>query len=744
MAYYLGIDLGTTYTAAAVHEGSAQRGPEVVTLGERGPTAPSVLCLQPDGGFVAGDAAERHAVTEPQRIARQFKRRLGDPTPLLVGDAAIPAEVLTGQLLRWVVDTVVRARGGERPASIVLTHPANWGPYKRDLLDKAAEIAGLSGVILVTEPQAAAISYAAQERVDEGAVVAVYDLGGGTFDAAVLRKEADGGFTILGSPEGIERLGGIDVDAALFARVTASVDEAYESLDPDDPQALAAVSRLRIECTQAKEGLSLDSEIRVPVLLPNVQTQVRVTRAELEEMIRPTLAETVTALERALRSASMSAESVDHVLLVGGSSRIPLVAQLVSSGLGRPVAVDTHPKHAVALGAAIVAARAAGALTAQPRPPAPRPAAPIPAPGAMPASMSPPDAPQAPMAPPPSPAPPAPAPLTPPAPAPAAAPSGPATYEQPAAFVPPVPASSPEPRPPAPGPAPAAPHAAGGRGTLPPPPTAPPPGRGGPPPAGFGAPGPSAPPSGFTPSEGTPPPPGFATSAPTTPPPGFAPSPSGEHAPGFGPPPSSPAAGRGPAPQEAPPGPGTGYRGGVMPPAPGTSEDLPPGYLSGDAKEKRKRSTRRRTRVGLVVGLVLVVGAVGATLATTSSGGDAQTVADVEVGECFNGGPNDAETVACDEAHQFELVGAAPAPDPEAPFPGEQQARDAGGLACVDLLTTYYGAGPEVVAAAGLQLDPITPTEDQWNDGMTTTYCVARDAEGATLDTSIKGQGAAG
>jgi molecular chaperone DnaK (HSP70) len=89
MSYYLGIDLGTTYTAAAVHEGSPRRGPEVVTLGERGPTMPSVLCLKPDGGFVAGDAAERHAITDPQRIARQFKRRLGDPTPRC--SSAVPA-----------------------------------------------------------------------------------------------------------------------------------------------------------------------------------------------------------------------------------------------------------------------------------------------------------------------------------------------------------------------------------------------------------------------------------------------------------------------------------------------------------------------------------------------------------------------------------------------------------------------------------------------------------------------------
>src|SRR5690606_11963664 len=203
----------------------------------------------------------------------------------------------------------------------------------------------------------------------------------GTFDAAVLRKEADGGFTILGSPEGIERLGGIDVDAALFAHVTGMLGDAYAELDPDDEQAMAAVARLRNECTQAKEALSADTEAYVPVLLPTVQTEVRVTRGELEGMIRPTLAGTVTALQRALRSASLTPHPVVHLpllgrsaripllpagqlLLVGGSSRIPLVAGLVSAGVGRPVAVDARPKHSVALGAAIVAARAAGILDA--------------------------------------------------------------------------------------------------------------------------------------------------------------------------------------------------------------------------------------------------------------------------------------------------------------------------------------------------------------------------------------------
>ncbi|HKH05568.1 MAG TPA: Hsp70 family protein [Acidimicrobiales bacterium] len=359
MTYHLGVDLGTTYTCAAVHENGRL---EVVPLGQRGPSIPSVLYLREEGDLLAGDAAERHAVTAPERIAREFKRRLGDPTPMTLGGAAARPEVLTGNLLRWAYETVVRQQG-RPPDTLALTHPANWGSYKLDLFAASAEVAGLTTVTMVTEPQAAAVSYASEERVDPGAVVAVYDLGGGTFDAAALRKEADGGFTLLGTPDGIERLGGIDFDAAVFAHVAQSLDGALEDLDPDDEAAIAAVARLRLECTQAKEALSSDSEATIPVLLPNVQSDVRLTRDQFEEMIRPTLAETVTALERALRSAEVRPADVDHVLLVGGSSRIPLVGQLVSAGIGRPVAVDAHPKHAIALGAAHVATRAAGVAT---------------------------------------------------------------------------------------------------------------------------------------------------------------------------------------------------------------------------------------------------------------------------------------------------------------------------------------------------------------------------------------------
>src|SRR5262249_27354654 len=156
-----------------------------------------------------------------------------------------------------------------------------------------------------------------------------------------LRKRADG-FDLLGTPEGLERTGGIDFDEAVFGHVASVVGPALTETALDEPRALAAVARLRDDCVTAKEALSSDTDLAIPVLLPSVQTEVRLTRGEFEAMIRPTLVDTVNALERALRSAGVAPGDVHAVLLVGGSSRIPLVGELVSRQIGRPVAVDVH------------------------------------------------------------------------------------------------------------------------------------------------------------------------------------------------------------------------------------------------------------------------------------------------------------------------------------------------------------------------------------------------------------------
>jgi molecular chaperone DnaK len=398
MGYQLGVDLGTTYTAAALSRADASGTvtTEVFPLGARSLSAPSMLYLGPDTGsdagpdagpvtaadpVMVGEAAQRRALSDPDRVVREFKRRIGDQTPIMIGDEPHTAESLAARLVRWVVDRVAE-REGEPPTHVTVTHPAGWGAHKRQLLAEAltgalAEL-HLPPVTFLTEPQAAAAHYASAERIEPGAAIAVYDLGGGTFDAAVVRTTSSGGFELLGQPQGIDRLGGIDFDEAVFEHVLAGVANGAGQppvLDDQHPLAMSAVSRLRRECVEAKEALSADTEATIPVLLPGVQAQVRLVRAELESMIRPALEETVDVLRLAVTAAGLTDEDLSAVLLVGGSSRIPLVAQLVSDELGRPVFVDADPKAVVALGAALSAVPSASPVVRAPAPD-PEPATP--------------------------------------------------------------------------------------------------------------------------------------------------------------------------------------------------------------------------------------------------------------------------------------------------------------------------------------------------------------------------------
>ncbi|MET0425454.1 MAG: Hsp70 family protein [Actinoplanes sp.] len=355
MQYGLGIDLGTTQTAAAVRVDGRI---DVVRLGGRRAEIPSLVFVKPDGGLLIGEAAERRGQTEPARLAREFKRRIGDPVPILVGGTPFSAHALTAKLLRHVLDTVTQMQGAP-PAAVIVTHPANWGPYKREQLDQAIRQADAEHVQVRSEPEAAALQHATARRIAPGETVAVYDLGGGTFDVAVLRREGDG-FVLLGEPEGIEQLGGIDFDEAVFGHVVGVLGSKTDGLDPDDPEVVAALARLRRDCVEAKESLSFDTETMIPVALPGLHTRVRLNRSELESMIAPSLADTVAATARALRAAGVAPEQLSAILLAGGSSRIPLVAQLLSTEFQRPVVADPHPEHSIAMGAAVATAGASG------------------------------------------------------------------------------------------------------------------------------------------------------------------------------------------------------------------------------------------------------------------------------------------------------------------------------------------------------------------------------------------------
>jgi hypothetical protein len=154
-------------TAAAVLADGAPGGPEMLPLGNRAMQVPSVLFVRDDGEVLVGEAAERRGVTEPARVVREFKRRVGDPVPLVVGGTPYSPQALVGRLLAWVVG-VATERRGEPPAHVTVTYPANWGPFKRDLLGQAIAMADLVGAEVCTEPEAAAITFAWRNRVAEG------------------------------------------------------------------------------------------------------------------------------------------------------------------------------------------------------------------------------------------------------------------------------------------------------------------------------------------------------------------------------------------------------------------------------------------------------------------------------------------------------------------------------------------------------------------------------------------------
>ncbi|SFR01886.1 Hsp70 protein [Lentzea waywayandensis] len=328
MHYQIGLDLGSTRTATA----TCREVPRLESV------TPTVVFANPDGSLVIGEEAERRASADPSRVARRFLRRVGDPTPLRLGAATLSADVLTARFV-----TMLLAQHNGR---VAVAHPAAWGPHRLESLRRA----GLPDALFVPAPQAAAVAYDEQARLEPGSVIAVYDLGGGGFEAAVVRKLADS-WVLAGRPEESE-VGGLDFDEAVFAHVVESLE--WDSLDTENPVVLAAVADLRRACTAAKEQLSSDTEVRIPVAVPGISArEVRLTRAEFEEMIRPALTETTATLLRALQNAGTTANELAAVLLVGGSARIPLVTQEVSALLGRSVTPAFEGM--VAVGAALSA-----------------------------------------------------------------------------------------------------------------------------------------------------------------------------------------------------------------------------------------------------------------------------------------------------------------------------------------------------------------------------------------------------
>ncbi|RLK61523.1 Hsp70 family protein [Actinokineospora cianjurensis] len=347
----LSVDLGTSNTVAVLS--AHGRPPRVVDV-DGASMMPSAVFAGEDGGLVVGRDAERRARLDPSRFEPNPKRRVDEGT-LLLGDTVVPVTDALAGVLRRVAEETSRQLGNKKPDEVRLTHPAQWGPVRRNVLLSAARQAGMgSNLVLVPEPVAAAAHFASfpGQTLGSGQALAVYDLGAGTFDVAIVGATQKG-FVVL-AEAGLPDLGGLDVDQALLEHVGRQVSHRDPAgwqrlLRPESTGDRRAQRALREDVKASKEALSRHPQTEVP--LPEPFDDVLVTRVELEALIRPGMLRSVELLAATIRSTGMTPDRLVGIYLVGGSSRIPLVATLIAEQLRVvPTSLD-QPETAVALGA---------------------------------------------------------------------------------------------------------------------------------------------------------------------------------------------------------------------------------------------------------------------------------------------------------------------------------------------------------------------------------------------------------
>ena len=350
MAKIIGIDLGTTNSAVAVMEGGDST---IIPNTEGNRTTPSVVAFTKDGERLVGETAKRQAITNPDRTISSIKREMGSDfkTNEIDGNSYTPEEVsamilqkLKSDAESYLNDTVTDA---------VITVPAYFTDAQRQATKDAGKIAGLNVKRIINEPTAAALAYGMDKETDQAKIM-VYDLGGGTFDVSIL-EVGDGVFEVL-STRGNNKLGGDDFDNRLVEYLAS---EFKKETGVDLTKDLTAMQRLKDAAEKAKKELSSTktTNVNLPFITAvdgqPVHLDLTVTRAKFDELTHDLVEATRGPVEDALKDASLSSSDIEKVLLVGGSSRIPAVQDLVKNIIGKEPQRDINPDECVALGAAI-------------------------------------------------------------------------------------------------------------------------------------------------------------------------------------------------------------------------------------------------------------------------------------------------------------------------------------------------------------------------------------------------------
>lgn len=345
----LGIDLGTTNSAVGVLRDGI---PQLIEI-DGNPTMPSCVGIGEGGEILVGQAAMNQLAAAPERTVASVKRQMGSEIPIELGDKSYRPEEISAFILKRLKEEAERDLGQEVTKAVV-TVPAYFDERQRRATQDAAKLAGLEAVRILNEPTAAALAY--NVRNEERQSILVYDLGGGTFDVSLVLCEK--GLVEVKASHGDTHLGGDDFDDLLTTHL-AKAWTGKTPLDLTDPR---TGRRLKLAAEAAKRRLSdhAFAAVREEFLTDDSHLDIELERTTLEELIEPLLTKTWDAIHAALRDGAVQPRDVDKVLLVGGSTRIPLVRHLIENCLGRPPSAEVNPDLVVALGAAIQGGLIAG------------------------------------------------------------------------------------------------------------------------------------------------------------------------------------------------------------------------------------------------------------------------------------------------------------------------------------------------------------------------------------------------
>ena len=347
MRKLIGIDLGTTNSCVAVLEGGEAH---VIPNPEGGRTTPSVVAFK-KGERIVGDAAKRQAITNPNTVS-SIKRMMGTSKKVELEGKKYTPEEISAMILSYMKDY---AEGylGEKVTKAVITVPAYFNDSQRQATKNAGKIAGLEVERIINEPTAAALAYGLDKQ-DKSHTVLVYDLGGGTFDVSVLEL-GDGVFEVKGTG-GNNHLGGDDFDERIMDYL---IKEFKKENDVDLSKDKMAMQRLKEVAEKAKKDLSgmTSTQVSAPFISQGedgpLHLDVTLTRAKFEDLISDLVESTIKPVREAMKEAKVKKEDIDKVLLVGGSTRISMVQELIKKELGKEPSREVNPDEVVAMGAAI-------------------------------------------------------------------------------------------------------------------------------------------------------------------------------------------------------------------------------------------------------------------------------------------------------------------------------------------------------------------------------------------------------